>query len=81
MVYPWGVEQNLFDHVSSARSKHGLTKQNKFRAWIDCIKEQKLGDGFFMVTWHSWQISKGISLFIYLVRISERLDCERSILS
>lgn len=65
MVYPWGVEHNLFDHVSSARSKHGLTKDNKFRAWIDCIKEQKLGDGFFMVNWHSWQMTKGISLFLY----------------
>lgn len=61
MVYPWGVEQDLYESVSSAQSKHGILKDKEFRTWIDCIQEQKLAAGVFMVTWHSWQMSAGSS--------------------
>lgn len=59
MVYPWGVEKSLLESVTDAQGKHGLTKDKKFRTWIDCIQEQKLAEGVFMVTWHAWQISEG----------------------
>nr|XP_024363221.1 sucrose-phosphatase 1-like isoform X4 [Physcomitrium patens] len=58
MVYPWGVEQSLLQSVTSAQSKHGLTKDKKIRVWIDCIQEQELANGVLMVTWHSWQMSE-----------------------
>lgn len=73
MVYPWGVEQSLLQSVTSAQSKHGLTKDKKIRVWIDCIQEQELANGVLMVTWHSWQMSEGSFRFsgtyIYLLDI------------
>lgn len=59
MVYPWGVEKSLLESITSAQPKHGLTKDKKFRTWIDCIQEHQLAEGVFMVTWHAWQISEG----------------------
>ncbi|KAJ7522289.1 hypothetical protein O6H91_18G004800 [Diphasiastrum complanatum] len=59
MVYPWGVERNLYDSVCLAQSKHGSMSGKNFLTWIDCIKEHQLAEGVYIVTWQSWEQSSG----------------------
>ncbi|KAL3678474.1 hypothetical protein R1sor_021430 [Riccia sorocarpa] len=55
MVYPWGEERVLRKSVVSYKDKYGLKKHARLQVWMDCVKEQKLADNIFLVTWQYWQ--------------------------